>query len=110
MSFQRIKRPFGESPLERLRALTQFEFYHRYRQGEINQSEYFQALTALEEDRTVRHIQRKMMEQNYHLNGVAWDWDSVVEWLQENWLSILKMVLTIVLLFAEESPENGEQT
>lgn len=46
--------------------------------------------------RALRRLERYM-----RINGIDWpiiDWEGLLEWLKENWLTILKVLLTIIPL------------
>ena len=103
-----FRRPRGsKSQIERLRALTQYEFYHRFRDGQLSESDYFRAMTATEDDRVMRKVLRASSGPSSKLNGQQLNWEDIITWIAENWQEILKIVLSIALLFADEELQDG---
>lgn len=106
----KFRRPRGQqNKIERLRAITQFEFYHRFRDGQLSGEDYVRAMTATEDDRVMQRVLRDVSS-DHTLNGYQLNWDDIITWISEHWWDILKIVLSIALLFAEEEPDGTPET
>jgi|SRR3972149_506053 len=88
------------------------KYWHRLRQelmrrrdeGKVSEEEYGQAFDAMENPRTA---QRVILRSQDELGEI--DWDGIVQWIKDHWLDILKIILTICLLFLEPKPGTEDE-
>lgn len=75
--------------------------------GELNSADYDKASRAILKNSTVEKLiaeSRGSGQDGSNLKG-AFSWVGIWEWIQENWLEILKLVITIAIMFAEDENE-----
>ena len=70
------------------------------RRGEITDTQFEGAMSALRHNGTAS----RMMVDSGMVEG--FDWKSIWEYIRENWVEILKVVLTIAVLFLENGPQD----
>ncbi len=77
--------------------------------GEISPEDYDKGMTASHRNSTIEHLiaeSQKSGSEESVLRG-EFSWSGIWEWIQENWFEILKIVITIAILFAD-TPEEKE--
>ena len=70
------------------------------RRGELTDTQYEGAMSALRDNGTAS----RMMVDSGIREG--FDWNSIWTYIRENWVEILKVVLTIAVLFLENGPQD----
>jgi hypothetical protein len=106
----KLNKPFGRgAERERFRALLQSEGYRRHRDGELSAREFTQFMISTESNRVISDVLRQCKDDtNKSLsNGYAFSWDDIIKWIDDHWFDILKLVLTVAILFLEPKP--GEE-
>jgi len=52
----------------------------------------------------MRRLHRRTRRYYTMKTGAAWnisiDWESIIQWIKDNWMEILKLMLTLLFLFA----------
>jgi hypothetical protein len=66
-----------------------------YRSGEIRGAQYEKALYALKDDEFVGNVFKKSVKLRDETD--AGDARPIIEWIQENWLEVVKIMLTLLL-------------
>lgn len=69
------------------------------RRGEISQKDYETALATLRRDDATQRV----FDEAVPASGI--DWSRISQWIKDNWLEILKVVLTIAVLFLDNSDD-----
>jgi hypothetical protein len=104
-----FSKPSGRSgERERFRALLQSEGYRRNRDGELSNKDYAKFVTSTENNAVVDTV-LKECKGDACKNGYAFSWDDIIQWISDHWWDILKIVLTVALLFLEPKPEDGDE-
>lgn len=79
----------------------------KHEAGEINQADFDKAMRACLKNSTVEKLIAESSgcgKDGSNLKG-DFSWASIWEWIQENWVEILKLVITIAIMFAEDEDE-----
>lgn len=75
--------------------------------GEIASIDYTKAMRASERNSVIEHCiaeSRKSGTDGSNLVG-EFSWAGIWEWIKENWFEILKVIITIAILFADTQEE-----
>lgn len=79
----------------------------KHESGEINTIDFDKAMRASLKNSTIEKViaesNRSGMDGS-NLKG-EFSWASIWEWIQENWLEILKIVITVAIMFADDDSE-----
>jgi hypothetical protein len=106
----KFSKPCGrENERERFRALLQSEGYRRHRDGELSTADYTRFVTGTESNRVVDDVLSQCKDNKCALNGYAFSWDDIIAWIDAHWFEILKVILTVAILFLEPKPSEGEK-
>jgi len=108
----KLKAPPGkDGEIERFRALMQSEAYRRHRDQGLSTADYTRFMTSTEDDRCVEDVlyECKKDTNKCFSNGYSFSWDDIISWIDEHWFEILKIVLTVAILFLEPKPEPGKE-
>lgn len=70
----------------------------RLEAGEITQADADKMLRASRDNKVLRRLLRQMEEGPY---GFSINWESIKDWIIENWPTILKVVLSLLVLLDE---------
>lgn len=65
------------------------------RKGEITEHDYIRALATLGRDDATQEVYARSVP------AAGIDWQRISEWLKNNWLEVLKIVLTVAVLFLD---------
>ena len=76
----------------------------KFSAGEISPEEYTEVLTATHDKDRMEDLMDQITMNQSALGGPAWD--SIVEWLKEHWIDIVKILITLVLM---DSPLGEEE-
>ena len=92
----------------RYRAIFQAELSERAELGQITTEDYSKALQASERDRVVDKLITESENPEADSGFVGeFSWENIVQWVNDNWVQILRLVLTIFLLFLDGNPDDG---
>lgn len=108
----KLKTPAGkDGEHERFRALLQSEAYRRNRDGVMTTGDYADFMARTEDDRVVTKVLSECKSETNmcHANGFSFTWDDIIAWIDEHWFEILKIILTVAILFLEPQPEPGKE-
>lgn len=108
----KFKKPYGrEAERERFRAVLQSEAYRRNRDGEMSTHDYVEFMTGTEEDKVIDDVMYEVQHDTNKCfqNGYSFSWDDVIQWVSDHWLDILKIVLSVAILFLEPKPEDSDE-
>ncbi len=107
----KLRQPEGkDGERERFRALLQSEAYRRHRDQGLSTADYTKFLTSTEDDRTVDKVLAECKGGDaYKANGFSFNWDDIIAWIDAHWFEILKLVLTVAILFLEPKPESNQE-
>lgn len=107
----KLRRPEDQGgERERFRALLQSEAYRRHRDGHLETGKYADFMARTEDDGVVDKVLADCKGGDaYKANGFSFNWDDIIAWIDEHWFDILKLVLTIAILFLEPKPEKGKE-
>ncbi len=106
----KLKSPLGkEGEHERFRALLQSEAYRRHRDQGLSTADYTRFMTGTEDDDVVASALAKCKDSTDKSmsNGFSFSWDDIIAWIDDHWFEILKLVLTVAILFLEPKPEDN---
>lgn len=73
------------------------------RRGEISQKDYETVLATLRRDDATQEV----FTQAVPASGI--DWSRISQWIKDNWLEILKIVLTVAIMFLDK-PDDPSYT
>lgn len=91
-----------QGDVDRFRAIFQKEITDQYHAGKIEKEDYDVAMRRSERNRVVHEM---INEANRHGD---FNWVRVVDWVKEHWWDILKIALTLAILFLDgEEETNG---
>ncbi len=107
----KLRQPEGkDGERERFRALLQSEAYRRNRDGNLSTGEYADFMARTEQDHVVDKVLADCKGGDaYKANGFSFNWDDIIEWIDAHWFEILKLVLTVAILFLEPKPESDKE-
>ena len=99
----------GARRREKMRFHFQQMLRERRGQGEISPEDYSKGMMASKRNSTIEHLiseSQKSGSEDSVLRG-EFSWSGIWEWIQENWFEILKIVITIAILFADTPEESA---
>lgn len=93
----------GASQRDKFRKELQEVLTDKYVHGEIDRRDYRRAMRASRRNRNIEALMAKARESGQEHSDLKGDfsWEYIVEWLKENWLSVLFTLLKIALMFAD---------
>lgn len=83
-----------------------------YREGTIDSEQYKILMDALRQPRRRNprtcervDVMEKVEEYTYaNMPCQSIDWAAIIQWLKENWQTILKLIVSLVMIFLEPAP------
>ena len=97
----------GMKRREKMRSNFQRMLRERRGSGELTVEDYNKGMRASLRNSTIEHLiseSQKSGSPDSPLKG-EFDWAGIWEWIKENWWEILKIVLTIAIMFADTQEE-----
>ena len=99
----------GAMRRERYRRHLRRMLREKHESGEISDVDYEKAMRASLKNSTIEKViaesTRSGMDGS-NLKG-EFSWASIWEWICDNWLEILKIVITVAIMFADDDSERG---
>ena len=99
----------GARRREKMRFHLQQMLRERRGSGEITPEDYAKGMKASQRNSTIEKLiaeSQKSGSTESNLVG-EFSWAGIWEWIQENWFEILKIVITIAILFADTQEEKA---
>lgn len=86
---------------DQYRSIAENTMYSRMENWEVTRKEYDQFCQAIDDDEICDELIAKCEESPEGFEG-AFSWGNVRQWIADNWLSILRLAITILFMFAEQ--------
>ena len=97
----------GARRRDKMRSNFQRMLRERRGSGELTVEDYNKGMRASQRNSTIEHLiaeSQKSGTEGSSLKG-EFDWAGIWEWIKENWWEILKIVITIAIMFADTPDE-----